>query len=237
GNGFSFEILEIYKIFINSLAKNRYTIKFPFEINRYKRISIIRGEKLSKELGFKSFFQFQVHKFMLDNLGIEFISEKRVRAVINDINKKHNLPLIINKLIINNKAIQLSHRNRFDGFFSFTSQLKNILGIDNKLEGIVYEAQGNFHTSWKRFNLMWSNRSRHDFDRIQALDEDKRIICQNKNIVLIEIHERWERSKWADNVLEQFNIQTGTNLKDFSIFKKYSQKGFDDSQMSLDDFN
>ena len=142
---------------------------------------------------------------MNDLFGVEFFSEKQVRAVV----KVKDITLINDDG--NQETIKVHGQYSFDGYLELTSELKTYLGLDNKWIGVAFEFMG---TYW------------HSLPAKMESDRKKRLICKDKNIILIEIWENIEKIDWLSIILKQIREQTGTVLSEtqFSDLQRYLGK-------------
>ncbi len=138
-------------------------------------------------------FQGRVHKELEAFLGLHFTKEVQVRAVV-----KEKYVSTINKDDVKEK-IYVHNNFKFDGYLDLSKALKDYLGLDDKWMGIAFEALG---TYWHSD----ANPSQQEADR------KKRLICREKNIILLEIPEAMDSSEWGAEALRQFKATTGVEI-------------------------
>ena len=138
-------------------------------------------------------FQEIVHLFAQDFLGIKLASEEQVKAVVKD-----EYITTINDEGVREK-IHVHHAFKFDCYIDLSRALKDYLGLDDKWMGIAFEALG---TYWHGD----ANPSQQEADR------KKRLICKEKNVILIEIWEHWSSNTWENEILEQIKEKTGVEI-------------------------
>ena len=133
---------------------------------------------------------------------MQFTSEVQVRALV-----KEKYVYAINKDGVKEKIL-VHHVFKFDGYFDLNKVLREYLGLDDKWTGIAFEALG---TYW------------HSSPKQKEADRKKRLICKEKNIILIEIKESWDGSIWGKKALEQLKEQTGVDIpmKKLSELNRY----------------
>jgi hypothetical protein len=136
-------------------------------------------------------FQGRVHKEIEDFLGLKFASEVQVRAVV----KEKYVSTINDDGVKEN--ILVHHAFAFDGYLDLSRTLKDYLGLGDKWMGIAFEAMG---TYW------------HKLPRQIEADRKKRLISREKNIILLEIKESWDASRWGVEALKQFKKLTGVEI-------------------------
>lgn len=132
---------------------------------------------------------------------VDFISEMPVHKAIN----RRNIE-------INGQIKRFVPILRFDGYLEFTESLRRLLGF--KWQGIIFEAQDNWHEDLEIFLQMYPKRTVEDWNHHQELDQFKRDICKKEFIILLEIKERCPESKWLKDIIEQIKEQTGIELKE-----------------------
>ena len=173
-------------------------------IDGYQSIYEERHKELQDLRGDKSFYQGRVRRFVEDLFGVEFFSEKQVRVavgadevtVINDDGDR--------------ETIRVHGSFRFDNYLELNKPLKDYLGLDDKWIGIAFEAQGTY----------WHGDSHPDQ---QEADRKKRLICKDKNVILVEIWENWDQNIWMNEILKQIKEWTGIELtkEQFSKLRNY----------------
>jgi hypothetical protein len=136
-------------------------------------------------------FQGRVHKEIEEFLGLQFASEVQVRAVV-----KEKYVSTINDDGVKEK-IYVHGAFRFDGYLDLSRALKDYLGLDDKWMGIAFEANGEY----------W-----HSLPAKKEADRKKRLICREKNIILLEIPEKMDSSAWGAEALRQFKETTGVEI-------------------------
>lgn len=139
----------------------------------------------------KTKFQGIVHKEIDRVLGLPLAPETQVRAVV-----KEKYVDTINLDGVKEK-IHVHGGFKFDGYHELTSALKKYLGIDDKWIGIAFEALG---TYW------------HSLPAQKEADRKKRLICNEKNIILIEIWEDYSSNTWGSELIDQFKQKTGVEI-------------------------
>ncbi len=139
---------------------------------------------------------------MNDLFGVEFFSEKQVRAVV----KVKDITIINDDG--NQETIKVHGQFSFDGYLELTTDLKTNLGLDNKWIGVAFEFMG---TYW------------HNLPAKMESDRKKRLICKDKNIILIEIWENIEKDDWLSEIIKQIEEKTGTKVSEtkFSDLRRY----------------
>jgi hypothetical protein len=160
-------------------------------LDSYKEKQEKRRKEFLDSQGFASSFQEKVYNSMNDLFGVEFFSEKQLRSVvgvneITTINDEGNL-----------ETIKVHHSFSLDCYLELDRALKGYLGLDTKWKGIAIEAQG----------IYWHS-SAINIDR----DRRKRLICKEKNIILLEIWDNWDENTWIDKIFEQLKEQTGIEI-------------------------
>jgi len=95
------------------------------------------------------------------------------------------------------EKIYLHGAFRFDGYLDLSRALKKYLGLDDKWMGLAIEANG---TYW------------HSLPAKIEADRKKRLVCREKNIILLEIPEAMRSSQWGAEALRQFELLTGVEL-------------------------
>ncbi|KKL85677.1 hypothetical protein LCGC14_1952320, partial [marine sediment metagenome] len=185
------------------ISSDRETIRAAkHALEKYKDISEFRRKEFLDSREFKSAFQGRVYYFMNDFFGLEFFSEKQVSSAVNS-----------KEIIAKNdegdlETIKIHLQFSFDGYLELTRALKVYLGLDDKWIGIAFEAQGTY----------WHSRPEQ-----MERDRKKRLICQEKNVILLEIWDKWDEVSWMNKVLEQLKGQTGIDIKQEKLneLKKY----------------
>ena len=152
-----------------------------------------RDREFQDSREYPSKFQEIVHLFAQDFLGIKLASEEQVRAVVKD-----EYITTLNDEGVREK-IHVHHAFKFDCYIDLNRALKDYLGLDDKWMGIAFEALG---TYWHSD----ANPSQQEADR------KKRLICKEKNIILIEIWEHWSSITWGNEILEQIKEKTGVEI-------------------------
>ncbi len=161
-------------------------------IGEYESTYESRQRELNDIKGDKSFFQGNVRKYIENLFGVEFFSEKQVKMAVS----------VREVTIINDdgnrETIKVHGGVKFDGYLELTRPLKDYLGIDDKWLGIAFEAMG---TYW------------HSLPAQKEADRKKRLICKEKNVILLEIWESWDESTYLTEILKQIKDQTGLVIK------------------------
>ncbi len=82
--------------------------------------------------------------------------------------------------------------------------------MDDKWIGIAVEAMGEY---WHSDALPGQ----------QEADRKKRLICKEKNVILVEIWENIEQGQWLNELIRQIEEQAGTRLskEQFSKLRNY----------------
>ena len=211
GFGFGDDLIKLVK-YINTIFKSRppdssckifHDAKEVLEgyLDDYKaRHRILLQE--SQE--YASIFQGRVHKSMEDFFGLKFVSEEQVRAVV-----KETYVTTINDNGVKEK-IYVHGVFKFDLYLELTNALKDYLGLDDKWMGLAIEALG---TYW------------HSLPKQKEADRKKRLICRERNIILLEIPEAMDRSEWCTEALKQFKELTGVEIPRNKLSELYKYLG------------
>lgn len=150
-----------------------------------------RNRAFQKTREHRTEFQGRVHVFIEDFLGLKFDKEEQVRGVV-----KEDYVTVINGEGIKEK-IRIHHAFKFDGYLELISSLREYLSLDDKWTGVAIEALG---TYW------------HSLPAQKEADRKKRLICRERNIILLEIPEALDSSKWGVEILRQFKKLTGIEI-------------------------
>jgi len=171
-------------------------------LDGYFTVYETRQRELQSTKGYRTFYQGRVHEFIEDLFGVEFFSEKQVKMAVDAENV-----IVINDEG-NHETIKIHGQFKFDGYLELTKSLKEYLGLDDKWIGIAFEAMG---TYW------------HSLPAQKEADRKKRLICKDKNIILLEIWEEWNQNTWMNKILEQIKEQTGIEFtkEQFSKLRNY----------------
>ncbi len=172
-------------------------------IDGYREIYYDRRQALEETKKFKSYFQERVFDFMNREFGVSFTSEKLVRHAINEIE------ILVVEDNGNPELIKVSPGFAFDGYLELTKELKEYLGLDDKWFAIAWEAQGSY----------W-----HSLPKQQEADRKKKLICKEKNIILLEIWENWKEDIYLQEIIKQLKDQTGIEFTENKIkfaFRKF----------------
>lgn len=86
---------------------------------------------------------------------------------------------------------------KFDSYIDLTRALKKHLDLDDKWIGLAIEANG---TYW------------HTLPAKKEADRKKRLICKEKNIILVEIWEDYSINTWGNEFIDQIKVQTGVKI-------------------------
>ncbi len=148
-------------------------------IDGYKKIYYDRRQKLKNSKESKSHYQDRVYYFMEDELGVSFISEKSVADAIGA------SEIIVTDDNGNPEVIKVWASFAFDGYLELTRELKEYLGLDDKWFAIAWEAQGSY----------WHSRPEQ-----KERDRKKRLICKEKNIILLNIWENWNKDIYLQEI-------------------------------------
>ena len=187
GFGDDFVLLLAYleRFFKNKLTNSNSQVFQNVEriLSEYKDAYKARRRELQRSRGYRTAFQEKVHNFIEDFLGLKFNSEEQVRAVVKD-----NYVTTINDNYIKEK-IYVHSSFAFDGYLDLSKALKDYFGLDDKWIGIAFEANGDY----------W-----HSLPAKKEADRKKRLICREKNIILLEIPESLNFSAWKDEIIKQF---------------------------------
>ena len=151
--------------------------------NAYKE----RHRGFVKSKKFPSLFQGLVHGHIESLLGIKFTSEVSLKSVVKE------------KFIIDQGTKEKIYVGRLilDGYHELSKSLKKYLGLDDKWIGIAFEAQSGY----------W-----HDKPVQIERDRRKRLVCEAKNILLLEVWYQWDKSTWGANILGQIEAKTGVKI-------------------------
>ena len=84
-----------------------------------------------------------------------------------------------------------------DGYLDLSNSLKKYLGFDDKWIGIAFEAQS-IYTHSKPVNI--------------ERDRRKKLVCEAKNILLLEVWYEWDKITWDAKILEQIKVKTGVEI-------------------------
>ncbi len=171
-------------------------------IDEYEDIYESRQKGLNDIKGDKTFFQGDVRGFMEELFGLEFFSEKQVRRAVG-----LDIITVMNDDDVR-ETIKIHGNFKFDGYLELTRSLKEYLGLDDKWLGIAFEAMG---TYW------------HSLPDQQESDRKKRLICKDRNVLLIEIKEEIDSDNWLNEVVKQLEEQTGIKFiqETFSKLKNF----------------
>ncbi len=163
------------------------------DIDKYSSLYEERRQELIDIRGEKSFFQADVRDFIQKEFGLKFISEAQVRRVVGE-----NEVTLINDDGMK-EIIKIHGNMQFDCYLKLTRSLKEYLGLDNKWIGIAVEAMGSYYHG-------------DDFPNQQESDRKKKLICRDKNIILLEIWDDWDKSTWVSEIYRQITECTGVEL-------------------------
>jgi hypothetical protein len=157
----------------------------------YLDVKRARSHELQGSLEYKSTFQGKVHHSMEEFFGVKFTSEEQVRSVVKDAYID-----TINDDGVKEK-IYVHGAFAFDLYLELNKDLNNFLGLDAKWKGLAIEAMG---TYW------------HSLPAQKEADRKKRLICKERNLILLEIPEAMDRNKWCAEGLKQFKDKTGVAI-------------------------
>ena len=164
----------------------------------------IRHKKFVKSRKFPSMFQRDVHRAVQAFLNLEFTSEVSLRSLV-----KEKFVTITNDDGIKEK-IFVHNSFRLDGYRDLSTSLKIYLGFDDKWIGIAFEADSEYY---------------HKNPIQKERDRKKRLICEKKNILLLEIWDKWDSSIWNNKIIEQLKHKTGVEIS-LSKLSQISWKKF-----------
>ncbi len=156
-------------------------------LNSYYGAYRKRHKEFVKSKEFPSLFQGKVHKHITGLLGIKFTSEVSLKSVVKEkfvIDQNTKEKISVGRLIL-------------DGYHELSNSLKKYLGLDDKWIGIAFEAQSTY-THSKPVNI--------------ERDRRKRLVCKEKNILLLEVWYEWDLSTWNAKILEQIKVKTGVEI-------------------------
>lgn len=204
GYGFGDDMIKLL-IYFNKLSENRpldsdsIIFRDGKEIlEGYHDAYRARNRVFQKSREHRTEFQGKVHVFIENFLGLKFEKEEQVRGVI-----KEDYVTVINGEGIK-ENIRVHHAFKFDGYLELTRSLREYLGLDDKWTGVAIEALG---TYW------------HSLPAQKEADRKKRLICREKNIILLEILEALDSSKWGVEILRQFKELTGVEIPQSKLGK------------------
>lgn len=136
-------------------------------------------------------YQGKVHQFVETFLKIKFSSEVSLRSIV-----KIKFVTTTNDQGIKEKIIL--HQNiRLDGYRELSKSVKKYLGLDDKWIGIAFEAQSEYY-----------HKNPNQIER----DRRKKLVCEEKNILLLEIWDNWDLSSWGAHILDQIKVKTGVKI-------------------------
>ncbi len=140
---------------------------------------------------YASKFQEIVHLFAEDFLGLKLASEEQVKALVKD-----DYITTINDQGVRER-VHVHHGFKFDSYIDLNRALKQYLSLDDKWAGLAIEANG----------VYW-----HSLPAKKEADRKKRLICKEKNIILIEIWDTSSSNTWENEIIDQIKDKTGVEI-------------------------
>jgi len=139
---------------------------------------------------------------MRDELDLRFTSE----VPLTEVAGTDELELINFKG--NREKIKIHYLMALDGYLELTKELREYLGLDEKWTGIAFEGQSIYY---------------HSSDEQKDRDRRKKLVLREKNVILLEIWNRWEESDYLQFIINQIEAQTGTKVSQdkFNKLKNY----------------
>ncbi len=175
-------------------------------LKEYTNIYYARRRARIDELGeYDSAFEREMHNCLKKEFSPLFVHHMPVATAIckrEVILKDENGNNIIKKIH------SLFH---YDFYLELTCQHRALLGLSEKWQGIAVEAQG----------VYW-----HSQIVVQERDKFKRTVSKQENIIEIEIWDNMNRNIWIQEIIDQINTQTGTNITQGrlnKLFKNFSK--------------
>lgn len=173
-------------------GSNSQIFRFAKEqLDGYYSAYRVRHKAFVKSRKFPSVFQKDVHHFVEVFFNSKFTSEVSLRALT-----KENFVTVTNDQDIREK-IFVHHNFRLDGYQELSNSIKKYLGLDDKWIGIAFEGQCIYT---------------HDDPMQRERDRKKRLVCEEKNILLFEVWYEWDKSTWGNEILKQIKSKTGVEI-------------------------